>query len=71
LLEPKTLKTIRLPDPRTISGVLLEKLVLHVRAAVGGGVSQSSRRELDAIVADIYGFSEKEMGIIQPPETVE
>ncbi|MCK5023572.1 MAG: hypothetical protein KAS04_05340, partial [Candidatus Aenigmarchaeota archaeon] len=57
MLEPKTLKKLRVPDPAAIPSATMKKIYRLVKKRIEDS-SSSVDVEIDNIIADIYGLSE-------------
>ena len=59
MLEPKTLKEVRVPNPKDVSLIDSKRLHELVEARVRNG-NREIELEIDRVVADIYGLNEKQ-----------
>jgi len=62
VLEPKTLRGTPIPDPRTVDKMALRHLLnlVRQRLVVGDESALALEREIDDVVAGLYGLSEEE-----------
>jgi methylase of polypeptide subunit release factors len=61
MLEGKTLKTFRVPDPRLVPRKDMQQLVSLVSARLEDGYSEDRERAIDERVAELYGLSRQEL----------
>jgi len=64
MLEPKTLKSVPIPDPASIHGPRLDHLLSLVNRRLGDPDSISIESEIDNITAELYRLSMEEQQII-------
>lgn len=62
MLEPKTLKKTPVPDPNKISPSVMRRVLYLVdkRLLVSESVALAIEKEIDELIADLYGLSSKE-----------
>ncbi|GAF69038.1 unnamed protein product, partial [marine sediment metagenome] len=60
MLEPKTLRTLHVPDPAQVPVSTMKKLLANVARCLQGGGSAGAEAELDRQVAELYGLSAEE-----------
>lgn len=70
MLEPRTLKSVPVPDPKDVAPGTRRKLLQLVDARlVSGGMSALTiERDIDRLVAELYGLSDEEYRIISGGE---
>lgn len=60
MLEPKTLKPVPVPNPDKVSSASMEQLLCLVDQRLADPEAISVEKEIDSIVADLYGLSAKD-----------
>ena len=66
MLEPKTLKTVPVPNLANVSSSLVERLLSLVKRRLRDSAAISLESEIDNIVAELYGLTSEDqqaMGI--------
>jgi hypothetical protein len=57
MLEPKTLKTVPIPNPKDIPGAILDNLLSLVDQRLRNPTDLSLENEIDNITSLLYGLS--------------
>lgn len=61
MVEVKTLKTFRVPDPRSIPQKVMQRLVTLVTQRMEHGYSPETELAIDDLVAEIYGVTQDDL----------
>ncbi len=61
MLEPKTLKNIPIPDPADVPSNIKRKLLSLVEKRMAKTTAPEIEKEIDLLVAKIYGLSSDEL----------
>lgn len=66
MLEPKTLKTTPVPDPTQVDPLIMRRLLKLVdnRLSAVGAKAIEHERQIDMLVADLYGLSTQERRVL-------
>lgn len=60
MLEPKTLRLMRIPEPTKVSPPIMKKIQSLVKQRLGDWSTIVVENELDLLVAELYGLSKPE-----------
>lgn len=64
MLEPKTLKTVPVPNPANVSSSLVERLLSLVKRRLRDSAATSLESEIDNIVAELYCLTSEDQQAI-------
>jgi hypothetical protein len=61
MVENKTLKEFRIPDPRSVPTTLMQKLISLVDVRLQRGYSTEVESSIDSVVSQLYGLHEDDL----------